>query len=207
MESFQIHGSNIVRLQLALGNRRWYIVGCYVAPEDALTIEGVVAAIGKRPWGGTLLVVGDFNTAVAAPEGQERYEVITVARAEEGLEDMSGHVLPRHQPWLKDGRTCEMHQGGQEVCSQTDYILGTDSRLFQNVSVRDAQHNTDQYLVLGCLCRAEPAAHSRYLGKRTHFLIMTPAPPGKVDLMFTELQVAIPKPPPAGEPPSGLYIT
>ena len=49
-------------------HRRWYIVGCYLAPDDALIIEGVVAAIGKRPQGAALLVVGYFNTALAAPE-------------------------------------------------------------------------------------------------------------------------------------------
>ena len=35
--------------------------------------------------------------------------------------------------------------------SCTDYILGTDRRLFGNVSVRDPRHNSDHYLVLGCL--------------------------------------------------------
>ena len=50
-----------------------------------------------------------------------------------------------------------MHQGGQEVRSQTDYILVTDNCMFHNVEVRDAQHKTDHYLVMGCLCRAAPA--------------------------------------------------
>ena len=59
------------------------------------------------------------------------------------------HLPPPHKPWLKDGRTWEIHSGGQEVRSRTDYILGTDSRLFQNVAVRYAQHNTYHYLVLG----------------------------------------------------------
>ena len=68
-----------------------------------------------------------------------------------GLEDMSGHFLPWHKPWLKDRRTWDMYQGGREVRSRTEYILGTDRRLFQNVAVRDARKNTDHYLVLGCL--------------------------------------------------------
>ena len=37
------------------------------------------------------------------------------------------------------------------VRSRTDYITGTDRRLFLNVSVRDPRHNTDHYLVLACL--------------------------------------------------------
>ena len=37
-------------------------------------------------------------------------------------------------------------------------------RLFQNVSVRDPRHNTDHYIILGCLPGAPLAATQRYLG-------------------------------------------
>ena len=100
---------------------------------------------------------------------------------------MSGHFLPRHKPWLKDDRTWSMLQGGQELRSQTNYILGTDSCLFQNAEFRDAQHNTDHYLVLGCLHGANPATHSRYLGKRTRFPIRPLYTPDKADRTFAEL--------------------
>ena len=50
------------------------------------------------------------------------------------------------------------------VQSRTDYILGTDRRLFQNVAVRDPRHNTDQYMVLGCLPGAPLAKTKRYQG-------------------------------------------
>ena len=56
---------------------------------------------------------------------------------------MSGHFLPWHKPCLKDGHTWDIHWGGQEVRSCTNYSLGTDIRLFQNVAVRDESHNTD----------------------------------------------------------------
>ena len=81
--------------------------------------------------------------------------------AEEGLEDMSDHFLPRHKLWLKEDCTWVMHRSVREVRSRTDYILVTDSRLFQNIGFWDARHNTDHYLVLGCLCGAAPATHSR----------------------------------------------
>ena len=53
--------------------------------------------------------------------------------AEEVLEYMSSHFLPRNKPWLKDGRAWAMHWSGREMRSWTDYILGADSRLFRNV--------------------------------------------------------------------------
>ena len=182
VEAIQTHRANVVRFQLAPGDRRWYIVGCYLAPDNASTIEDVVAAIGKRPRGDMLVVVGDLNTDLAAPEVRKWDEGISAALAEEGLEDTSGHFLPRHNTWLKDGHTWAMHLGGQEVRSRTNYILGTDSCLFQNITVRDASHNTDHYLVLGCIRGAAPAAHFLYLGKRTSFPIspLATLDPGQV---------------------------
>ena len=73
---------------------------------------------------------------------------------EKGPEDTSVHFLPRHKPLLKDDRIWSMNWCVQEVRSQTDYILGTDSHLFQNVAVQDARHNTNHYLVLRYLCGA-----------------------------------------------------
>ena len=39
VESFQYHGANVISFQLASGDRRWYIAGFYVAPDNTLTIE------------------------------------------------------------------------------------------------------------------------------------------------------------------------
>ena len=44
-------------------------MGCYLAPENASTIEDVVVDISQRPQGSAVLVVGDFNTNLAATEG------------------------------------------------------------------------------------------------------------------------------------------
>ena len=76
-----------------------------MAPENASTIDDVVTAISQQPWGATLLVVGDFNTDLDAPEGQDWDEGIAAAMEEELLEDISAHFLPQHKLWLKDGCT------------------------------------------------------------------------------------------------------
>ena len=59
--------------------------GVLLGPDDALTVEDVVMAIGKGPWGGAVLMFGDINTNLAAPEGQERDEVIVAALVRENL--------------------------------------------------------------------------------------------------------------------------
>ena len=86
-------------------------------------------------------MAGDFNVNIAAPEGDWRAEDIATDLATEGLEDMALHFLPREKRWCWDRRTWGMLRKGREVRSRTDYILGTDRRLFRNVTFRDPRHN------------------------------------------------------------------
>ena len=53
-------------------------------------MEMVVKAIRRRPPGAELLVAGDLNAYILAPEGQ-RAESIATDLATEGLEDMAQH--------------------------------------------------------------------------------------------------------------------
>ena len=61
--------------------------------------------------------------------------------------------------------------------SRTDYILGTDFRLFVNVYVRDPRHNSDHYIVLGCLHSASLREHARYFGGRKRLPLRPPTKP------------------------------
>ena len=67
MEAVQQFGPNVKGFQLATGARRWYIVGCYLAPDNTSKIERVVEALRERPKGAELLVAGDLNINFAAP--------------------------------------------------------------------------------------------------------------------------------------------
>ena len=67
VEAVSQFGPNVVGLQLATGERRWYIIGCYLSPDDTSTIASVVAVLKERPRGTTLLVVGDLNTTLTDP--------------------------------------------------------------------------------------------------------------------------------------------
>ena len=141
------------------------------------------------------MVVRDFNINLASLYGQELDKGIEAAMSEKGLEDMSGHFLPRHKQWFRDVRTWDMHRDSREVRYRTDYILGTDSRLLQNIAVRDASNNMERYLVLGCLCRAAPDMNLRYLGRRTNFPVRPPETLDKADRMFAKIWWAIHRPP------------
>ena len=151
VEAVQNYRPNMIGYQLATGARQWYIVGCYLATDDSSTMERVVEALRSRPRGAEMMVAGDLNANLAKPEGYRRAEDIVATIATEGLEDTTKHFLPQESRWCRDRRTWGMLRTGREVRSRTDYILGTDRRLFGNVSIQDPRHNSDHYMVLGCL--------------------------------------------------------
>ena len=72
VDGLSLHGINVVSFQMALGGQRWYIMGCYLAPDNALSIEDVVVAIIQQNCDSVLLVDGYSNSDLAAPEGHAR---------------------------------------------------------------------------------------------------------------------------------------
>ena len=120
VEAVERCGPKVMGFQVATGEQRWYIVGAYVAPEDEVTMETMVAAIGRKPRGAELMVAGDFNVDLTAPEGNRRAENIATDLATSGLEDMVQNFMPRGRQWNRDRRTWEMRRKGQVVRSRTD---------------------------------------------------------------------------------------
>ena len=98
-EAVRQFGPNVVGFQMATGERRWYIIECYLAPDATLTIENVFTTLKERPRGAALLVAGDLNTKLAEPENDQRGTDIAAALTAEGLEYMSAHFIPRRHTW------------------------------------------------------------------------------------------------------------
>ena len=132
-------------------------MGCYITPDEALNIEDVVAAIRKWPRGDEILMAGDFNANLAETEGTMRAEEITADLATAGQEYLIAHFLPGRNKYSRDKRTWSMLRGVQEVGSRTDYLLGMDFHVLQNLSVWDARQKLYHYLVLGYV-RGAPGA-------------------------------------------------
>ena len=162
--------------------------GMLPRPRRTSTIERDVEVLRDRPKGAELMVAGDLNTNLAALEGDRREEDIPATIAPEGLEDMAQHFLPRERRWCRDRRTWGVLLNGREVRSRTDYILGTDCRLFGNVAVRDPWHNSDHYIVLGCLSSASLTEHKRYLEGRNRWPVRPPEKPTRADQLFAALR-------------------
>ena len=87
-----------------------------------------------------------------------------------------------------------MIREGKEVRSRTDYILGTDRRLFGNLIVQYPRHNSDHYMVLGFLHSASLKEHARCLGGRKRIPLCPPNKATREDIIFAALRRAVPKP-------------
>ena len=151
MEAVREYRLNAMSFEVATGARRWYIIRFYLASDDTETIEHVVTALGDIPKGTALIVAGGLNTDLEESESDRRGTEIAAAMMAAGLEDMMAYLLLRKHRWVREIRTWSMVREGKVVRSRMDYLLGTDRSLFRNVSVRDPRHNTDHFIVVGCL--------------------------------------------------------
>ena len=166
VEAVREYGPNILSFEVATGAQRWYIIRCYLAPDDAETIERIVAALGDKPRGTALIVTGELNMDLEDTENNRRGSEIAAAMTEVRLEDMMANVFPRKRKWRRERRTWSMVREGKLVRFQTDYLLGTDRSLFRNVSARYPRYNTDHFMVVGCLRSAPEQEHARNIKGR-----------------------------------------
>ena len=67
VEAQQFHDPNVSTFHLDLEGQKWFVVGCYLVPDYASTVECVVAAISQFPHGAALMVAGDLNTDLDEP--------------------------------------------------------------------------------------------------------------------------------------------
>ena len=82
-------------------------------------------------------MAGNLNANLADPEGIPRGEAIAYKLAAAGLLDMGLQFLLRGNTWLQDRCKWSIQRYGLKVRNRTDYILGTNPRLFQDVAVRE----------------------------------------------------------------------
>ena len=84
VEAVREYGPNVFSFEVATGARRWYTIGCYLAPDDAETIERVVTEMGDKPRGTALIVAGYLNTDLGDMENDRRGSEIAAAMMEAG---------------------------------------------------------------------------------------------------------------------------
>ena len=168
----------------------WYIIRCYFAPDDILMTESVVAVLTDLPRGSKLLTAGGFNVDLVHTESAGQDEETVSDLAADTLEAMLAQFIPRRRSWCWDRRMCSIVCMGREVRSWEEYIMGIYRRLLRNMSIRDPMHNSDHYIILGCLHITTLREHTKYLGLPLQPLIT----PMREDRIFTVLRREITNP-------------
>ena len=184
VEAIHQFWSNVISFQLVTGEQQWHIIVCYLAPDNTLTIESVIAALKDFPRGSELLVTGDLNINLEDPEGDRREEGITAALTTAGLEDMPSHFLLGRCPWCRDRIIWIMVLLGRKL---TDHILGTYLCIFRNVAFQDPRHNSDHYFVLVGLCNPPLRKHTGYPGRSIRLPFWPPTTSTREDGLFAAL--------------------
>ena len=90
IEEVEMLGPNVLSFQLVLGATQWYIVGCYIPPNDLTTLTHVEQAWQACPWGCLPILLGDLNVNLAAPR-DNRDKTIAEQVDTMALSDMSAH--------------------------------------------------------------------------------------------------------------------
>ena len=90
----EIYGPNVPAFQLVLGATRWYIIGCYITPNNLTTLLLIEQEWQACPKGCLPIMLGDLNTNLAAPQ-DERDKMIAELVDSMALVSMSSHVPQR----------------------------------------------------------------------------------------------------------------
>ena len=153
-------------------------------------------AIIQGPCGSALQVDGDFDEDLVVLEGDRHVEEILASISTTVLEGMSADFLPFRKSWARDGSTWLMHLQGREGRPQTDYLLGMEFPLFQDVSVWYPRNNSNHYMVLGCFLSAAHQENHRYIWNLRRSPLHPPSTQIQKDPCFADLRWNIPKPTP-----------
>jgi hypothetical protein len=154
VKEVELRGPNVLSFQLVLGATRYYIVGCYILPNNLTTLTHVKQAWMACPKGCLPIVLGDLNVNLATPR-KEQDETITKQVDTMNLVDMSSCFRQRRERNSHGRWAWRMRRGRCWVSSQCDYILGraTDLGRFWHVSIRMLFcHNSDHCAHVAKIC-------------------------------------------------------
>jgi hypothetical protein len=154
VEEVELCGPNMLSFQLMSGATRYYIVGCYIPPNNLTSLTHIEQVWMACPKGCLPIVLGDLNVNLAVPCNKQDK---TIAKQVDtmNLVDMSSHFC---QHWGRNshGRwTWRIRRGRCWVSSQCDYILGRATNLgrFWCVSIRmPFYHDSNHRALVAKIC-------------------------------------------------------
>ncbi len=141
--------------QLILGATRWYIMGCYILPNDLTTLTHVKQAWQACPRGCLPILLGNLNVNLAAPRNK-RDKMIAQQVDAMALVDMSSHFCQCCGRNSGGRWTWRMRRGRHWVSSQSTMSWGGQPTLGDGFGASASGclfcHNSDHCALVAKIC-------------------------------------------------------
>ncbi len=117
------------------GSQCFYIVGCYIPPNNLRPLPQVKQALNECPKRLTPLLIGDLNVNLCAPWDERDERIAVVVEDDCGLTNLSNCFRQQSHSHRQGRWMYRMKRGRRWVTSQCDYFLcrATDRRKFCSV--------------------------------------------------------------------------
>ena len=199
VEETKIWHPNVLSFELVTGVDRYFVVGCYIPPDDLVPLDHIKTAWKECPKGCKPLLVGDMNIDLEYPR-DERDEKVAEQCDFWNLTDMSRQFSQRRRRKTRGRWTWRQQRLGRWVQSHPDYFLAKEGsrRIFRNVALRRPRHHdTDHRAVVATLFGGSVRTTKAYRRRRQRFPIQLPptGPRTEMESIFEELKHFVEKPP------------
>ncbi len=205
IEEVEMRGPNVLSFQLISGATQWYIVGCYILPNNLTTTTHVKQAWQACPRGCLPILLGNLNVNLAPPCNECKKMIAEQVDAMV-LVDMSSHFCQCCGRNFGGRWTLRMKRGRRWISSQCNYILGRVTNLgqwFRRVSIRmPFCHNSNHCALVAKIPAGGGREMAKYRKRYQRFPLKIPwGPCTELASKYKELRLNV-IPPPVRERPA-----
>ncbi len=198
VESERRHGGNVISAILVSGSKQTPVVGAYLPPDGPALQElpYLTEALERFKNSKTApVLLGDLNADIHNPQPLRNQQLGTVL-ATYGFHDLLSHYKQRRR--FKHRTTYFQWRDNlnRVIRTRTDYILATDRRLFEYVSIRDPRYfDSDHYMITARLLASPTPSHKGYLrGRRQQPFTRAKENPSQADSLLDTVKAQCPPP-------------
>jgi hypothetical protein len=95
VEDWQICGPNVLLFTIVTDSQQFFVVGCYIPPNNLSTLQHIVQAWNECPHGHIPILLGNLNVNLRAPRDDRDKQIAKAVEDVMGLNDLSKHFCQR----------------------------------------------------------------------------------------------------------------
>jgi hypothetical protein len=155
VEDWQIRGPNMLSFTIVTGKQHFFVVGCYIPPNDLSTLQHIIQAWNKCPRGHIPILLGNLNGNLRAPRDDRDKQIAEAVEDVMGLTNLSKHFCQRSRGLMRGRWTWRMRRGRRWISSQCDYLLGwcADRRKFCSICLQTPfNQDSDHHAIITRIC-------------------------------------------------------